>query len=135
MAIWLYQINQKSTGMPSGGERSMGQVWIRCLESRPAIQHADEISRRYNTLEAAFSYDAIVNRLNKDFDISQEYRFYLRQVAKEARERMQKSFKRRICGPTDMDYLRMEQFGDMVSQLGFQLQRNIENADHPFQGR
>ena len=120
---WLY--NQKSPDA-EWWERSMGQVWIRCLE----------VARRYNMpmkfetiqyFRAAFSYDAIVNRLNKDFDISQEYRFYLRQVAKEARERMQKSFKRKICGPTDMDYLRMEQFGDMVSQLGFQLQRNIEN--------
>ena len=31
-------------------------------------------------------------------------------------------------GPTDMDYLRMEEFGDMFTQLCFfQLQRNIEN--------
>jgi ubiquinone biosynthesis protein len=120
---WVY--NQKSRDA-EWWERSMGQVWIRCME----------VARRYNMpmkfetiqyFRAAFSYDAIINRLNKDLNMSQEYRFYLRQIAKEARERVRREFKRRLCGPTDMDYLRMEQFGDTVSQLGFQLQRNIEN--------
>ena len=37
---WLY--NQKSPDA-EWWERSMGQVWISVLGSRPAIQHADEI--------------------------------------------------------------------------------------------
>ena len=89
---WLY--NQKSPDA-EWWERSMGQVWIRCLE----VARQYNMPMKFETIQyfrAAFSYDAIVNRLNKDFDISQEYRLYLRQVAKEARERMQKSFKRRI---------------------------------------
>jgi hypothetical protein len=32
----------------------------------------------------------------------------------------------RRFGPTDMDYLRMEEFGDLITQGVFQLQRQIE---------
>src|SRR5262249_18074188 len=120
---WIY--SQKSRDA-EWWERSMGQVWIRCME----VARQYHMPMKFETIQyfrAAFSYDAIVNRLNKAPDINKEYRFYLRQAAKEARERMRRKLKRRICGPTDMDYLRIEEFGDMVSQLGFQLQRNIEN--------
>ncbi len=39
---------------------------------------------------------------------------------------MKVSFKERLRGPTDMDYLQMEEFGDMLTLMFFQLQRNIE---------
>jgi hypothetical protein len=35
--------------------------------------------------------------------------------------------RQRLFGPTDTDYMAMEQFADMVTQFGFQLQRSIEN--------
>ena len=50
-----------------------------------------------------------------------------RKSAKEARLRVQKSFRERRGGLTDMDYSTMEQFGDVFTQFFFQLQRNIEN--------
>jgi hypothetical protein len=40
---------------------------------------------------------------------------------------MQKSLRERWRGPTDMDYLQMEQIGDTIEQFAFKLQRNVEN--------
>jgi hypothetical protein len=34
--------------------------------------------------------------------------------------------KQRLRGPTDLDYLQMEEFADMITQFFFQVQRNIE---------
>jgi hypothetical protein len=75
----------------------------------------------------SFAYDAIVTRLNKDIDIAKEWEVYKRQAGREARQRVQKSMQARRRGPTDMDYLQMEEFGDVVTQFFFQVQRNIEN--------
>ena len=56
---------------------------------------------------------------------------YGRPTQREAPRRRENACKRgceqRLRGPTDMDYYAMEQFGDMVTQFVFQLQRNIEN--------
>src|SRR4051794_11314675 len=41
--------------------------------------------------------------------------------------RVQKSMWERRGGLTDMDYMKIEEFGDMVTQMLFQVQRNIEN--------
>jgi hypothetical protein len=73
-----------------------------------------------------FTYDVIVHRLNKDLDIIKEWNAYQRERAEEARERVKKSFKQRLWGPTDMDYLQMEESADMMTLAFFQLQRNIE---------
>jgi hypothetical protein len=80
----------------------------------------------------SFSYDAIITRLNKDINIVKEYETYARQAGKEARERVKQSFKERLWGPTDFDYLQLEEFGDMLAQSFFQLQRNIENPIFQF---
>ena len=42
-------------------------------------------------------------------------------------KRVKGGFKQRLRGPTDMDYLQMEEAGDMLTLFFFQLQRNIEN--------
>jgi ubiquinone biosynthesis protein len=107
-------------------EKSAAQGWLRFLElarrfSLPASYEAIQLFR------TTFAYDTIIIRLNKDIDIPKEWEAYGRQAAKEARERMKKALKQRLRGPTDADYLAMEQFGDMVGQFFFQMQRNIEN--------
>ena len=40
---------------------------------------------------------------------------------------MKDDFRRRLRGQTDMDYLQMEEAGDMLTLFFFQLQRNMEN--------
>jgi ubiquinone biosynthesis protein len=120
---WVY--TQKSTDA-EWWERSMAQVWFGTME----------VARRFNMpmsfetiqyFRAAFSYDSIVNRLNKDLDIAKEYKAYIRVASKEARRRMKRRIHNRLAGPTDGDYLAMEQFGDMANQFMFKLQRGVED--------
>src|SRR3954452_15461113 len=47
--------------------------------------------------------------------------------ARACRRGVQKSMWERRGGLTDMDYMKIEEFGDMVTQMLFQMQRNIEN--------
>src|SRR5262249_2397886 len=77
-------------------------------------------------VRAAFSYDAIINRLDKDLNATEEFMAYAQQAAKEARQRILSGLRKRRCGLTDMDYLQLEQFGDIITQGLFQLQRTIE---------
>ena len=88
------------------------------------------VSRKLRVLlvfRTTFAYDTIVHRLNRKIDVVKAWQGYQRERAKEARKRVKDGFKRRRRGPTDMDYLQMEQAGDMLTLFFFQLQRNIEN--------
>jgi ubiquinone biosynthesis protein len=107
-------------------EKTSAQAWLRFLEvsRRFSLPSSFETIQYFRT---SFAYDAIVTRLNKDIDVSKEWQAYTRQAGKEARLRVKKSMQARRRGPTDMDYLQMEQFGDMITQFFFQVQRNIEN--------
>ena len=71
----------------------------------------------------------IIMRLDKDIDIIKLMEAYAKAAPPRTRAmRVQKSFRARGCsGLPTMDYLQMEQFGDMVNQFFFQLQRSIEN--------
>ena len=107
-------------------EKSAAQSWLRFLEvarqlSIPASFEAIQFFR------TTFAYDAVVMRLDKDFQVTKVWEAYAKESAKEARLRVQKSFRERRGGLTDMDYANMEQFGDVITQFFFQLQRNIEN--------
>src|SRR5204862_3599854 len=75
---------------------------------------------------ATFLYDTIVARLDRNIDLAGAYREYIEEAAKEARQRVRKSIKKRLLGPTDMDYLQIEQLTDSAAQVLFQVQRNIE---------
>jgi hypothetical protein len=107
-------------------EKSAAQSWLRFLEvarqlSIPASFEAIQFFR------TTFAYDAVVMRLDKDFQVTKVWEAYAKESAKDARLRVQKSFRERRGGLTDMDYATMEQFGDVITQFFFQLQRNIEN--------
>jgi hypothetical protein len=107
-------------------ERSAAQGWLRFLE----IARQFHMPASFETIQlfrTTFAYDAVIVRLNKDIDVTKEWETYFKERAKEAKERVKKGLKQRLRGPTDMDYLQMEEFGDALTQLGFQLQRNIEN--------
>jgi predicted unusual protein kinase regulating ubiquinone biosynthesis (AarF/ABC1/UbiB family) len=121
-ADWVYAMNSKDA---EWWEKSTAQAWLRFLEVAQefAMPASFETIQYFRT---TFAYDAIITRLNKDLNVAKEWQTYAKQAGKEARLRVQKSLKQRMRGPTDMDYLQIEQFGDMATQFLFQLQRNIE---------
>jgi predicted unusual protein kinase regulating ubiquinone biosynthesis (AarF/ABC1/UbiB family) len=119
----VYAINSEDA---EWWEKSSAQSWLRLLEvgrefGTPANYEAILFFR------TTFSYDGMVHRLNRDLDIIEAWQAYQRERAKAARDRVKKSLKRRFWGPTDMDYLQMEDFADMAMQSFFRLQRSIEN--------
>jgi ubiquinone biosynthesis protein len=107
-------------------EKSSAQGWLRFLE----VAREFTLPASFESLlffRTTFSYDIIVHRLNREIDIVKEWEGYQKERAQEARKRVKDNFKERLRGPTDMDYLQMEEMGDMATLLFFQLQRNIEN--------
>jgi ubiquinone biosynthesis protein len=120
---WMYAQKSKDA---EWWERSTAQAWLRFIE----------VSRKFGVpvsletiqfFRATFLYDSIVTRLDKEMDFAREYKNYIEQAAKEARQRVRRGVQRRMLGPTDMDYLAIEQLSDTATQFLFQLQRNIEN--------
>jgi ubiquinone biosynthesis protein len=107
-------------------EKSSAQGWLRFLE----VARRFSLPASFESLlffRTTFAYDTIVHRLNRKIDVVKEWQGYQRARAKEARKRVKDGFKQRLRGPTDMDYLQMEEAGDMLTLFFFQLQRNIEN--------
>jgi ubiquinone biosynthesis protein len=121
-ADWVYA--QKNRGS-EWWERSTGQAWLRYIE----VARKFGVPMTLETIQffrATFLYDTIVARLDRHIDLAEAYREYIQGAAKEARQRVRKSVKKRILGPTDMDYLQIEQLTDSATQFLFQVQRNIE---------
>jgi hypothetical protein len=107
-------------------EKSAAQGWLRFLE----VARQFHIPAGVDTIQffrTTFAYDTVIMRLHKDLDVTKEWEAYAKEAAKEARQRVQKGMHQRRFGPTDMDYVQMEEFGDMLRQIIFQLQQNIEN--------
>jgi ubiquinone biosynthesis protein len=107
-------------------EKSAAQSWLRFLEvgRKFSIPASADTIQYFRT---QFGYDAVIMRLDNELNVSKEWEAYTKEAAVEARQRVKKSLRQRRYGLTDMDYLRIEEFGDMITQLVFQLQRNIEN--------
>src|SRR5215475_2801759 len=119
---WVYAMNSRDA---EWWEKSTGQAWLRFLE----VARQYSLPASYESItyfRTSFSYDSIITRLNRDIDIVKEFETYAREAGKEARERVKKNMKQRLRGPTDLDYLQMEEFADMITQFFFQVQRNIE---------
>lgn len=106
-------------------EKTSAQGWLRFLEaSRQFALPATFESLLF--FRMTFSYDVIIHRLNRNIDIIKEYERYMRERAKEARLRVKDTWRKRWRGQNDMDYLQMEELGDALTLLFFQLQRNVE---------
>jgi ubiquinone biosynthesis protein len=119
---WVYAMNSRDA---EWWEKSTGQAWLRFLE----VARQYSLPASYESItyfRMSFSYDSIITRLNRDIDIVKEFETYAREAGKEARERVKKNMGQRLRGPTDMDYLKMEEFADMITQFFFQVQRNVE---------
>jgi ubiquinone biosynthesis protein len=120
---WIYA--QKSRDA-EWWERSTAQAWLRYIEvaRKLGVPVGLELIQFFR---ATFLYDSIVTRLDKEIDLARAYKEYADEAAKEASLRVRRGIKKRLLGPTDMDYLQIEQITDSVGQLLFQVQRNIEN--------
>jgi hypothetical protein len=66
-------------------------------------------------------------RLDRHIDAVKEWKSYARVAGSAARRRVRKQARKRLWGPTRMDYLRVEQFTDTASQFLFRLQRSVED--------
>ena len=108
-------------------EHGGAQSWLRFLNISGESLCAGKSSQPPKLFRTTFAYDAVVVRLNKDLNLPTVWGAYAREAAAEARTRVKKKMRERLRGPTDMDYMAMEEFGDMVTQFSFQLQRGIEN--------
>ena len=121
-ADWIYAVYSRDA---ERWEKSSAQAWLRFLEVAREfrIPASGELIQFFRT---SFSYDAIITRLDKNLDVASALQAYAQQAAKEARQRVLGGLRKRRWGLTDMDYLQLEEFGDMITQGVFQLQRNIE---------
>ena len=106
-------------------EKSSAQGWLRFLEvSRQFALPANFESLLF--FRVTFSYDVIIHRLDRNLNLIKEYEGYTRERAKEARLRVKENWSKRWRGQNDMDYLQIEELGDALTLLFFQLQRNVE---------
>ncbi len=106
-------------------EKSSAQGWLRFME----VARHFQLPATFESLlffRTTFSYDTIIHRLNREIDVVKEYQGYQSERAKEARKRVKDGFRQRLLGPTDMDYLQMEEAADMFTLFFFRLQRNVE---------
>jgi predicted unusual protein kinase regulating ubiquinone biosynthesis (AarF/ABC1/UbiB family) len=107
-------------------ERSTAQTWLRYINI--AREYGVPVSLEITQFfRATLLYDTIATRLNKDIDFNAEYKEYAREAGKKARQRVQKAVGKRLGGPTDNDYLTIEQVGDTVTQFFFLWQRLVED--------
>lgn len=121
-ANWIYAQRNKGA---EWWERSTAQAWLRYIE----VARKFGVPVSLETIQffrATFLYDSIVARLDRDIDLGRAYREYIQEAAKEARQRVRRSIRKRLIGPTDMDYLQIEQLTNSAAQLLFKVQRNIE---------
>lgn len=107
-------------------EKSAAQGWLRFLE----VARQYSIPAGVDTIQffrTTFAYDAVIMRLHKDLNVTKEWEAYAKEAAKESRNRVVKSFEARRHGLIDMDFVQIEEFGDVLTQFLFRLQQNVEN--------
>jgi ubiquinone biosynthesis protein len=107
-------------------EKSAAQGWLRFLEvaRKFSIPASADTIKFFRT---TFAYDAVIMRLDKNLDITKEWEGHAKDAAKAARQRVRRKMRERRYGLVDEDYMKFEEFGDVITQFFFQLQRNIEN--------
>jgi predicted unusual protein kinase regulating ubiquinone biosynthesis (AarF/ABC1/UbiB family) len=122
-ADWVYAISSTDA---EWWERCSAQTWLRHIK----------VAREFGmpvTLEmiqffrATFLFDTMIVRLDKHIDPIEEWKSYARVAGKDARKRVRKAVKKRLNGPTGIDYLRIEALADTINQFFFRVQRNVDD--------
>lgn len=128
-ADWVYAVSSTDA---EWWERSSAQTWLRYINV--AREYGIPVSMEtIQFFRATLLYDSIIVRLDKDVDPTQEWKKYAQRAGKEARSRVQRTLERRLAnGPTNIDYLQIEQFVDMAAQFMFRLQRNVDDPIFQF---
>jgi predicted unusual protein kinase regulating ubiquinone biosynthesis (AarF/ABC1/UbiB family) len=122
-ADWVFAMMSKDA---EWWERSSASAWLRYIEV--AQEYGVPVSlETIQLFRATLLYDSIITRLNRQINVAREYQVYAQQAAKEARKRVRKTLRQRLVGPTDMDYLVLEQVFDTATQFMFKLQRSVED--------
>jgi ubiquinone biosynthesis protein len=122
-ADWVYAVSSTDA---EWWERSSAQTWLRYITV--AREHGIPVSlETIQFFRATFLYDTIIVRLDKNLDPIKEWEGYARSAGKEARKRVQRSIRKRLDGPTGLDYLAIEQLVDLANQAMFRLQRRVED--------
>jgi predicted unusual protein kinase regulating ubiquinone biosynthesis (AarF/ABC1/UbiB family) len=122
-AEWVFAMISKDA---EWWERSSASAWLRYIEV--AQEYGVPVAlETIQLFRATLLYDSIITRLNPQINVAREYQVYATQAAKEARKRVRKAFRERLWGPTDMDYLVLEQLADTATQFMFKLQRSVED--------
>jgi ubiquinone biosynthesis protein len=107
-------------------ERSSAANWVRYINA--AGEHQMPMNVEIVQLSRArLLYDSIVMRLDKDVDIIKENEVYAQKAAKDARRRVRRSVPNSLSRPIHMDFVRIEQVADMVTQFAFSFQRRVED--------
>ncbi len=122
-ADWVYAISSTDA---EWWERSSAQNWLRYIN----VAREFGIPVSLETIQffrATLLYDFIIVRLDKNLDHIEEYESYARVAGKAARRRVRKNMRKRLAGPTNLDYLRIEQLTDTVNQFFFRIQRAVED--------
>jgi len=127
-ADWVYAVSSTDA---EWWERSSAQNWLRYINV--AREHGIPVSlETIQFFRATFLYDTIIVRLDKDLDPIKEWESYARVAGKEARQRVQKSIRKRFDGPVRLDYMAIEQLVDLANQAMFRLQRRFEDPVFQF---
>jgi ubiquinone biosynthesis protein len=111
-ADWVYAISSRDA---EWWERSSAQMWIRFLEVAREFR-TPAGSEMVQYARTMLSYDAIINRLDQNANAAEVFITYAQEVAKEAHQRVLSGLRSRRWGLTDMNYLQLEQIGDMITQ-------------------
>jgi predicted unusual protein kinase regulating ubiquinone biosynthesis (AarF/ABC1/UbiB family) len=128
-AEWLYAVTSTDA---EWWERSSSQPWLRYIN----LTREFGVPVSLDTIQffrATLLHDSIVTRLDRNVDYRKPWQRYARRAAKEARRRMRKEIRRRLFGPTDEDYMRIEQITETLTQFVFRLQRTIDSPIVYFQ--
>jgi len=124
----LYAFKSKHT---EWWERTSAKIWIRFL----GLAREYNIPLNLNTLKMIRStllYETIAARLYPDIDAYREHRVYNKTAGKRARKRVHKAvLKFLFKGPSDENYLAIEQLSDMANRTMYLAQRWLDSP--PFQ--
>jgi ubiquinone biosynthesis protein len=122
-ADWVFAANSTDA---EWWERSTAQTWLRYIN----VARHFGIPVSLETLHffrATFLYDSIIVRLDKTVDPIREWSNYAKLAGKDAKKRVLSLARKRVYGPTDMDYIGIEQLADLANQFMFRLQHSVED--------
>jgi ubiquinone biosynthesis protein len=107
-------------------EHTSVRIWMHLFE----LSYEFNVPMGLNTLRMIRSTllsETVAARLHPNISAWREHRKYNRQAARRSRRRVLRSIFKRICGPTDIDFQRIEQCKGIINRTVYLYQRWIDN--------